>query len=333
MILSSTLKCPTCGFLNRQSTPQCQNCQEPLLLSEYLFSDTLFQDRYNILKKLGTGGSGSVYKAYDTKHSNQLVALKEISLARFPLHARIEATDAFHHEADLLLQLHHPGLPHLYEQCYHGEQWYLVLDFIAGETLEDYQNKKPNKRLVIDEVFNIGLQLCNVLEYLHAHQPPIVFRDLKPSNVILGPEEKVYLIDFGIARFFKPGQSKDTMALGSPGYAAPEQYGKTQSSPRTDIYGLGAVLHQLLTGKDPSEAPLHFTMLKGAHASDHSDPGALTSSLVDVMMHNLGALINSMVEMDVTKRPPSASHVKQELQHLDTTWSKIVGSYFPPSAL
>jgi eukaryotic-like serine/threonine-protein kinase len=318
------------GVLNPQNSSLCERCHHPLLLVEYLFSQTLFQNRYRIVDKLGTGGSGSVYKASDTQHANKLVAIKEICLSGLSPQALIEATNAFYREADLLSQLNHSNLPHLYERYFNDQQWYLVLDFIDGETLEDYQSKKANQRLVIDEVFKIGLQLCTVLEYLHAHQPPIVFRDLKPSNIILTPERKVYLIDFGIARFFKPGQSKDTMALGSLGYAAPEQYGKAQTTPRADIYALGAVMHQMLTGKDPSEAPLYFSTLNGTHSSNHSDPGALTSSMVDIMMNNLGILINSMVERDITKRPPSATHVKQELQYLNTTWSEIVASYFRP---
>jgi serine/threonine protein kinase len=242
----------------------------------------------------------------------------------------MEATDAFQREADLLSQLTHPSLPRLYEQNCKLEQWYLIMDFFEGETLEDYQNKTPNKRLLLSEVFSIGLQLCDVLEYLHSQQPPIVFRDLKPANIILAPEGKVYVIDFGIARFFKPGQSKDTIALGSPGYAAPEQYGRVQTTPRADIYSLGAVLHQLLTGKDPSEAPLRFAPLRGKHAPSHSDPGSLTVSMVDVMVNSLGMLINSMLEMDMNKRPVSVTLVKQELHNLATMWSEIVKGFYRP---
>ncbi len=242
----------------------------------------------------------------------------------------MEAIDTFQREADLLSQLAHPSLPHLYEQIRKSEQWYLVLDFIEGETLEDYQNQVPNKCLLLSEVFTIGLQLCDVLEYLHTHQPPIIFRDLKPANIIRSPEGKVYVIDFGIARFFKPGQGKDTMALGSPGYAAPEQYGRVQTTPLADIYSLGAILHQLLTGKDPSEAPLRLAPLHATHTSNRSDPGSLTSSMVDVMMNSLGMLINSMLEMDRNKRPVNVTLVKQELHHLATMWSDIMRGYLRP---
>ena len=331
MVPPSFLACPTCGASNTPHAPLCVHCRHPLLLSAYLTSQILFQDRYAILEKLGTGGFGSVYKARDTQNA-QLVALKETCLQGLTAQERMEATDAFQREADLLSRLTHPSLPRLYEQSSKHEQWYLVMDFIEGETLEEYQRKAPNQRLLLSEVFRIGLQLCDVLEYLHIQQPPIVFRDLKPSNIILTSEERIYLIDFGIARFFKPGQARDTIALGSPGYAAPEQYGRIQTTPRADIYSLGAVLHQLLTGKDPSEAPLFFAILRGTHTSNRTDPGGLTSSTVDVLMHSLGTLINSMLEMDISKRPISVTLVKQELLQLSAMWSEIVGGYFRPRA-
>ena len=117
-------------------------------------------------------------------------------------------------------------------------------------------------KLPIEKVLNIGIQLCAVLDYLHTRQPPIIFRDLKPANVMLTADGHIFLIDFGIARHFKPGQAKDTSALGSSGYAAPEQYGKMQTTPRADLYALGATLHQMLTGNDPSDAPFHFAPLQ-----------------------------------------------------------------------
>jgi serine/threonine protein kinase len=330
MVPSSSLHCITCGTLNTPGSSECKSCQHPLLLSAYLVSGTLFQNRYSIITKIGVGGFGSVYKASDTQRAEALVAIKEACLRELTVQQAMEVSDAFHREADLLSQLSHPSLPRLYEHIYVPEQVYLVMDYLDGETLEDYQSKAANKRLVLSEVFDIGLQLCDVLEYLHMHQPPIVFRDLKPANILRSPEGKVYVIDFGIARFFKPGQAKDTIALGSLGYAAPEQYGRAQTTPRADIYSLGAILHQLLTGKDPSDAPLFFAPLRGAHAYNRSDPGSLTSSMVDTMMDNLGMLINSMVEMEPNKRPISAAFVKQELHQLSLMWSEIVKGFFRP---
>ncbi|HEX6109209.1 MAG TPA: serine/threonine-protein kinase, partial [Ktedonobacteraceae bacterium] len=220
--------------------------QQPFFPVELLLH-TLFRNRYFILSQVGAGGFGSVYKASDTQSGDRLVAIKEVNLLGLHSQAMIEATTAFQREVSLLSQLDHPNLPRLYEYFQNPGHWYLVMDFIAGETLEEYQSKAPKRRLLLSEVLDIGIQLCIVLDYLHSQQPSIVFRDLKPANIMRTPTGQIYLIDFGIARHFKPGQAKDTVALGSLGYAAPEQYGKAQTTPRADIYSLGAVLHQLLT--------------------------------------------------------------------------------------
>ncbi|HLL78206.1 MAG TPA: serine/threonine-protein kinase [Ktedonobacteraceae bacterium] len=300
------------------------------LLSAYLASHMLFEGRYEIVSELGSGGFGSVYKARDTLCANDLVAIKEVCLQGLTARELMDATNSFQREAELLSQLTHPSLPRLQEQILLPEQWYLVMDYIEGVTLDDYQKKLPNKRLPLSEVFTIGQQLCNVLEYLHTRQPPVVFRDLKPTNIIRAPDGKVYLIDFGIARFFKPGQVKDTIALGSLGYAAPEQYGKIQTTPRADIYALGAVLHQMLTGNDPSENPLRLARLRGKHATSDSDPSSLTGSMVGILMESLGKLIDSMLEMDSNKRPTSVTLVKTELHNLASSWSEIVADFVRP---
>jgi len=288
---------------------------------------SLFRNRYYIIGEVGAGGFGSVYKAKDTLSGDHLVAIKEVKLLGLQQQAMIEATNAFEREVSLLSQLDHPNLPHLYEHFRSPGHWYLVMDFIVGETLEEYQSKAPNRRLLLSEVLDIGLQLCTVLDYLHSQQPPIVFRDLKPANIMRTPRGQLYLIDFGIARYFKPGQAKDTVALGSLGYAAPEQYGKAQTTPRADIYSLGAVLHQLLTTRDPSEAPFRFTPLR---PKSHADPGSLTMSIVDVLVNKLEALIASMLDMDVNKRPPDIAYVKQELHVVSTLWSEILKSFWRP---
>src|SRR6202049_1257428 len=295
-----------------------------------LFPHTLFMDRYYVLNEVGSGGFGSVYKAKDTRNGDKLVAIKEVNLTGLLARTRIEATSAFEREASLLSQLKHPNLPRLYEYFQRSEHWYLVMDFIVGETLDEYQSQAPRQRLLLSDALDIGIQLCTVLHYLHSQQPPIIFRDLKPSNIIRAPKGQIYLIDFGIARYFKPGQPKDTMALGSPGYAAPEQYGKAQTTPRADIYSLGAVLHQLLTTRDPSEAPFRFTPLRPKSPQSHSDPGSLTTSMVEILVNKLETLIASMLDMDVNKRPSDVVSVKEELHVISTLWSEIHKSYWRP---
>jgi serine/threonine protein kinase len=185
----------------------------------------------------------------------------------------------------------------IFDQFHEAGRQYLVMEFIVGQTLESYLAAHAGT-LPVAETLRIALQLCNVLDYLHTRQPPIIFRDLKPSNVMLTDEEHIYLIDFGIARHFKPGQMKDTIAFGSPGYAAPEQYGKAQTDPRSDIYSLGAMLHQMLSGHDPSETPFRFAPLAP------SLPGGLE------------ALVMQMVELDESKRPASADIIRQGLEFI-----------------
>jgi serine/threonine protein kinase len=290
----------------------------------------LFRNRYFIISKVGAGGFGSVYKATDIQSGDRLVAIKEVSLLGLHPQAMIEATTTFQREVSLLSQLDHPNLPRVYEHFQTLGHWYMVMDFIAGETLEEYQSKAPNRGLLLSEVLDIGLQLCTALDYLHAQHPPIVFRDLKPANIMRTPSGQLYLIDFGIARYFKPGQAKDTVALGSLGYAAPEQYGKAQTTPRADIYSLGAVLHQLLTTRDPSEAPFRFLPLRPKSPQSQSCPGSLSTSMVDVLVNKLERLITRMLDMDVNKRPPDVASVKQELHVMKTLWSDINKSFWRP---
>jgi serine/threonine protein kinase len=267
-----------------------------------LIPNHLLRERYRIINLLGQGGMGAVYRAEDTHLGNRLVAIKEMRQSGMTPQEITEATKAFQSEAYMLAALQHPNLPSIYEHFYDVglERWYLVMTFIEGDTLEDHLGKARGGRLPVKEVLDIGIQLCTVLGYLHTHRPPIIFRDLKPANVMLTNTGHLYLIDFGIARHFKVGQAKDTIVLGSPGYAAPEQHGKAQTSPRADIYSLGVTLHQLLTGNDPSQTPFRFARLR---QYDQSIPP------------DLEILIMQMLDMDVNKRPPSMASVKQVLQH------------------
>ncbi len=159
-----------------------------------LLPRTVFRNRYYIIGEVGAGGFGSVYKAKDTLSGDHLVAIKEVKLLGLQQQAMIEATNAFEREVSLLSQLDHPNLPHLYEHFRSPGHWYLVMDFIVGETLEEYQSKAPNRRLLLSEVLDIGLQLCTVLDYLHSQQPPIVFRDLKPANIMRTPRTLLPLV-------------------------------------------------------------------------------------------------------------------------------------------
>ena len=309
----SPLYCSTCGAANSIDDEICFACHNPLTqaVDEHM-DEFLLQGRYQVLGQVGTGGFGAVYKARDTLNGNEVVAVKQINLRGLTSQETIEATDGFNREVQLLSTLSHEHLPRIHDHFTDAEHWYLVMDFIAGETLERYLtdetvSQQAIRMLSFDEILHIGQQLCDVLSYLHTRQPVIIFRDLKPSNIMRTPDSKLYLIDFGIARRFTPGKPKDTIPLGSPGYAAPEQYGKAQTTPRADIYSLGALLHHLLSGADPAETPFSFPPLRLYGSTGLAE---------------LEALIARMVAMDVSKRPGSIAEIKEELQRVIELRSK-----------
>jgi serine/threonine protein kinase len=262
-------------------------------------TQNLLYDRYQVLDKVGTGGFGAVYKARDTHRNNRLVAIKAIELDTLSPSQAIEATDTFNRELHLLSNLDHSHLPRVLEYFIDATHWYLVMDFINGEPLDVYLEQINEPCLPLKEVIEIGRQLCDVLRYLHQLKPPIIFRDVKPGNIMRTPGGWLYLIDFGIARRFKPGQAKDTTPLGSPGFAAPEQYGKAQTTVRSDIYGLGATLYFLLTGYDPANTPFNLPPI---------------ASLCPSLPEPLAELITSMLALDPKDRPASIIAVQQALE-------------------
>jgi serine/threonine protein kinase len=219
---------------------------------------TIVNGRYVLQAVLGVGGMGAVYLALDN-HLNTPVALKEMSDSHLHDPAeRQNAVTAFRNEATLLSTLCHPNLPRVTDFFAEGDNQFLVMDYVPGETLaQKLENRSQSFKE--SQVLAWAEQLCDVLNYLHTRQPPIIFRDLKPANVMVSPDGKTLkLIDFGIVRLFKVGASKDTMTIGTPGYAPPEQYGKAQTDARSDIYALGALLHHLLTLRDPATEMFKF---------------------------------------------------------------------------
>ena len=291
--------CPVCGQSVNAQSQSSVRFQEgssdtyPSVPS----GDRLLKKRYQIVAQIGSGGYGKVYKAIDTEFANRSVAIKEMLQRGLSEQEIAEGTEAFKRESLMLATLTHPNLPSIYDYFTEEGRYYLVMSFIEGGTLDDYVRTKGGL-LPVEKVLQIGIQLATVLSFLHTRKPPIIFRDLKPSNVMRTPDGQIYLIDFGIARHFKHGKVKDTAILGSPGYAAPEQYGRAQTSPQTDIYSLGALLHYLLTGIDPSLAPfVHQTL----HISAYPQ---------------FASLIMCMLELDVKKRPLSMGNIKRELQRI-----------------
>lgn len=208
--------------------------------------------KYEILKQIGKGGMSKVYLAMDQRLNKQW-AVKEIIKCTTNKNNEV-VVQSLIAEANLMKKLDHPALPRIVDIIENEQTIYVIMDYIEGETLstllKDY--KVQSQEVVIEW----AKQLCQVLYYLHTRKPAIIYRDMKPGNIMLSPEGNIKLIDFGIAREFKEQQLADTVSLGTRGYAAPEQFGgKGQTDARTDIYCLGVTLYHLLTGQNPCEPP------------------------------------------------------------------------------
>jgi eukaryotic-like serine/threonine-protein kinase len=225
---------------------------------EQLQAGLTLANRYLIQGVIGVGGMGAVYRARDLHFPNvdKRVAVKEmVNQAREPS-MRETIVRNFEREANILATLSHPSIPRIYDYFTQDERSYLILEFVAGKDLEtilaDMQGFIP-----VQQVVAWAIELCEVLDYLHNHKPePIIFRDMKPSNIMVNHSGHIVLVDFGIAKPFQTGL-RGTM-IGTEGYSPPEQY-RGEATPLVDIYALGATLHHVLTRRDPRlEAPFSF---------------------------------------------------------------------------
>lgn len=230
---------------------------------------TVLNNRYRIVRLVGGGGMAYVYQVEELPAgSGRLWALKELRPQSADKAERDTARQLFDQEAGLLRQLNHPNIPKIAEFFETDGHAYLVMEFIFGESLEK-RLRAANAPLLENDVLSYAAQLCEALTYLHGRTPPIIFRDLKPSNAMVTATGQVKLIDFGIARTYKRGKKRDTVAMGSENYAAPEQWGKGQTDARSDVYALGATMYHLLANMAPTPAflpsePLPLANYNGA---------------------------------------------------------------------
>lgn len=265
-----------------------------------LVTGSVLVERYQIQDVVGVGGMGSVYRARDLHFPNvmKLVAVKEmINQAPDPL-VRQTIVNNFEREANILVTLNHPSIPKIYDFFTEAEKSYLVLEFINGHDLETIL-KTSHEPMREDQVIIWAIEICDVLEYLHTHKPePVIFRDIKPSNIMINQTNHVVLVDFGIAKMFKTGQ-KGTM-IGTEGYSPPEQY-RGEATLQTDIYALGATMHHLLTHSDPRlEAPFSF----------NDRPIHLKNPTVSA---ELEAIINTALQYNPADRFTTATEMKLAL--------------------
>lgn len=211
-------------------------------------------DKYQVIEELGKGGAGHVYLVRHLKLQN-LWAVKQILKSPKDMTTHKSNTELrTDQEYKLLKDLNHPSIPKIIDIEEDDDHLYIVEEYVEGITLKAY--KVREKHVTEDEVINWMLQMCDVLGYLHAfHEAPIIYRDIKPDNILIMPQGKIKLIDFGIARKFNPHESQDTVVMGTKAYAPPEQYGMRQSDARTDIFALGVTMYDLLTGLNLSHPP------------------------------------------------------------------------------
>ena len=290
---------------------------------DLLTRGTVLEGRYEVQRVIGQGGMSTVYAARDLRfsHVERLCAVKEMFVREPNDHHRVSQISNFEREAALLATLSHPAIPKIYDYFSCGGLVYLVLEFIEGTDLERWLSRS-DEPVAESTLIDWSLQILDVLSYLHEHQPdPIVFRDLKPSNVMLRADGAITLIDFGIARTFQPLQ-RGTM-IGTEGYAPPEQYRGT-AEPRGDIYALGATLHHLSTRMDPrSEPPFTF---------DQRPVRTLNETLSEAFEQ----VVRRATAYALADRFPSAAAMAQALSEIQATADESprtgIPVYRPPAA-
>jgi len=274
----------------------------------------MLDNQYKVLSYLGKGNMGSVYLVERKSDGKELVVKKLIFSSETGLEEK-DVKEIFSREVDFLSRFDHPGLPRVYGTFREGGEDYLVLEYIDGYTLEDImdENEIP---IPVNKALKWTIEIAKILDYLHnSFEAPIVYKDLKPSNIIITPEGSPRLIDFGTSRFYNPDKDSDTHRLGTPGYAAPEQY-RGQSTAQSDVFSLGVILFQMLTGYDPTAAPLKFPPMNSVNPFLHSD---------------LEAIVRRAIEKDPLCRYISAMEFKEKLEKYIGIEKSEFDTYLPAS--
>jgi serine/threonine protein kinase len=271
---------------------------------------SILQGRYIIERVLGQGGMATVYLARHAIITERLVAVKETVLPTVDQEERARVIELFNKEARLLARLEHPSLVQVSDFFQEGDSQFLVMTFVDGQTLDHVVGERealPPQR----EVLQWAEQIADVLHYMHSQSPPVIYRDLKPSNMMLDRNGKIWILDFGIAREAEAGSKTATQlkGFGTPGYAPPEQFGRTSTDARSDIYALGATLYALLSGERP---PVSVDLMMGD--ATLTPPSQLNPEITAPMER----AILRMMALKKDERYQSMSEVREVLRSIPT---------------
>jgi serine/threonine protein kinase len=326
--------CPQCGASLRQDARFCSRCGVPqgaagATTGPLPAGATLQGSRYQVIELLGQGGMGAVYLARDVELFGRLCVIKQMQLLFASQAERAKAESDFQREVEVLAQLNHPGhpnIPEIYDYFAEAGDHYLVMKYIAGESLEA-RLKRLGRPLDERDVVLYALQVCDALAYLHSRQPrPVVHRDIKPANIIVDPEGRLWLVDFGLAKASVAQgalvmlDGGKTVAAGTPGYTPLEQW-QLQPGPSSDIYALGATIHHLLTNQDPRDRFCTFPELDLQILKELSSFRPLQELRPDVSPE-LAQLVARALQIEPARRP-SAREMKRELEKLAPTGDRL----------
>ncbi|MBB5263067.1 serine/threonine-protein kinase [Catenibacillus scindens] len=268
--------------------------------------------KYKVLNKIGQGGMSVVYLSLNER-ANKTWAIKEIRKDGVQDFATVR--QGLIAETNILKSLNHKYLPSIVDVIDDKDTFLIVMDYIQGKSLNTVLKESlehDGLPIFVEDVISWGKQLCDVLYYLHTRTQPIIYRDMKPANVMLKPDGEICVVDFGTARVFKTGNTEDTTCLGTPGYAAPEQYGGNgQTRPQTDIYNLGATLHHLITGRNPAATPFNFPKITQCRPTLLEEtPRDLRGKLLGLEM-----IIDKCTQYEIKDRYQSCVELKYDLEH------------------
>ncbi len=313
------MECPYCNAENRDGVHFCSNCGKPLTPTITASSTStgsantnsrtltpgsrLQGGRYIIKKMLGQGGMGAAMLATDIRLDSKSVVLKELISDNTDPARLQEDVRNFKREVATLAHLDHPLIPNVTDHFQEGSRYFMVQEYAEGENLEERMDR-VNQPMMEREALGYTSEVLDILDYLAQETPPIVHRDIKPANIIIGNKDKrVHLVDFGIARadVTRNAQRKQTSALGTPGYAPPEQY-QGNADPRSDLYALAATLHHLLTNRDPRNHP-PFTY-------------PLARTLNPQLSPDIERVLTRALTNDINQRYQSAAAMKRDIDDI-----------------